>query len=147
MTRRMRIEDLTNIAVPEQPTLSPDAFRIVYVLRTFDADENRTRRQLWTVEAGGHGEPRPLTHGNDDTSPTFSPDGTQLAFLRTQGDRPQIWLLPDEWGEPQPVTDLPLGAGAPVWSADGAHLAFAAPVDLATQPSDDTVEPGQTTSP
>lgn len=32
MTRRPRIDDLTAIAVPEQPALSPDGTRVVYVM-------------------------------------------------------------------------------------------------------------------
>ncbi|MCP9977964.1 TolB family protein [Actinomadura madurae] len=32
-------------------------------------------------------------------------------------------------GEPERLTDLPLGAGAPHWSPDGRRLAFTAPVD------------------
>ena len=127
MTRRMRIDDLTDLAVPSQPALSPDGDRVVYVLRTLDAGEDRNVDQLWTVPTSG-GTPRRLTTGHDDTSPVWSPDGSRIAFVR---DR-QIHLLPTDGGEPERVTDLPLGAGAPVWSPDSARLAFAAPVDPGT---------------
>ena len=49
VTRRMRIDDLTDLAVPSQPALSPDGDRVVYVLRTLDAGEDRNVDQLWTV--------------------------------------------------------------------------------------------------
>ena len=42
MTRRMRIDDLTALAVPSQPALSPDGARVVYVLRTLDASRTAT---------------------------------------------------------------------------------------------------------
>ena len=51
MTRRLRIDDLTAFAVPEQPALSPDGGRCVYVLRTSDADADKTVRELWCVGA------------------------------------------------------------------------------------------------
>ena len=35
MTRRPRISDLTDLAVPEQPALSPDGRHVAYVLRTW----------------------------------------------------------------------------------------------------------------
>ena len=124
MTRRMRIDDLTDLAVPSQPALSPDGDRVVYVLRTLDAGEDRNVDQLWTVPDAG-GTPRRLTTGNADTSPAWSPDGSRIAFVRDG----QIHLLATDGGEPERVTDLPLGAGAPVWSPDGARLAFTAPVD------------------
>ena len=124
MTRRLRIDDLTAIAVPSQPALSPDGARIVYTLRTPDAGRDRNVEQLWTVPVAG-GTPRRLTTGDADTDPAWAPDGRRLAFLR-EG---QLHLLPADGGDPERVTDLPLGAGAPVWSPDGDRLAFTAPVD------------------
>ncbi|WP_199549895.1 serine hydrolase [Streptomyces sp. N35] len=127
MTRRLGIDDLYAIALPEQPALSPDGTRVVYVLRVADREHDRDHRELWTVPAGT-GPARRLTRGPADTAPAWSPDGRWLAFLRG-GDGPgQVWLLPAGGGEPEPVTGLPLGAGAPVWSPDGRALAFTAPV-------------------
>ena len=127
MTRRMRIDDLTAIAVPSQPALSPDGTRVVYVLRTLDRDADRPVDQLWTVPTTG-GAPRRLTAGPSDVAPVWSSDGSRLAFLR-EG---QVHVLAADGGEPERLTDLPLGAGAPVWSPDGERLAFTAPVDPAS---------------
>ena len=98
VTRRMRINDLTAIAVPSQPALSPDGTRIVYVLRTLDGDADRNVDQLWTVPAAG-GTPRRLTSGPSDAAPVWSPDGSRLAFLR-EG---QVFVLPADGGEPEKV--------------------------------------------
>jgi dipeptidyl aminopeptidase/acylaminoacyl peptidase/CubicO group peptidase (beta-lactamase class C family) len=120
----MRIEDLTDLAVPSQPALSPDGSRIAYVLRTLDADKDRTVDELWLVATDG-AAPRRLTSGPADSAPTWSPDGRRLAFVR---DR-QLAVLDADGGEPERLTDLPLGTGAPHWSPDGHRLAFTAPVD------------------
>lgn len=128
VTRRQRIDDLTALAVPDQPALSPDGSQIVYVLRTSDVDADRTVRSLWCV-AADTGEPRQLTRGQADTSPAWSPDGTSVAFLRVQDGPPQLWLLPAGGGEAEQLTTLPLGAGTPVWSPDGSKVAFTAAVD------------------
>ena len=124
MTRRMRIDDLTDLAVPSQPALSPDGSRVVYVLRTLDREGDRNIDELWSVATHG-GTTQRIAAGPADVAPTWSPDGSRLAFLR-EG---QVHLLAADGGEPEKVTDLPLGTGAPVWSPGGDRIAFAAAVD------------------
>jgi serine/threonine protein kinase len=57
--------------------------------------------------------------------PTLSPDGRMLAFLRTAGGSPQLYikLLPD--GEPVQVThDETPNKMAPIFSPDGSRIAY-----------------------
>ncbi|MGW0086582.1 serine hydrolase [Streptomyces sp. NPDC003393] len=136
MTRRLDIEDTYELMLPEQPSVSADGSRIVYVLRSADREADRDVRSLWQV-ATADGEARQLTQGTADTAPTWSPDGTRIAFLRARDSAPQLWILPATGGEAEQVTNLPLGAGAPVWSPDGSKIAFAAPVDLAAVDGED----------
>lgn len=46
-------------------------------------------------------------------------------------------MLPRDGGEPERLTSLPLGAGAPLWSPDGTKIAFRAPVDPRAVPGED----------
>src|SRR5690349_14624146 len=112
MTRRLTIDDLYELAFPEQPAIAPDGGRVVYVLRTADREADSDTRTLWQVGTDG-GDAVQLTRGKADRSPAFSPDGGKIAFLR-EGN---VWLLPVA-GEPEQLTKLPLGAGTPVWSPD-----------------------------
>jgi dipeptidyl aminopeptidase/acylaminoacyl peptidase len=109
--------------------ISPDGESIVFVRRHVDGIEYRSH--LWVVPYGG-GRPRQLTNGAlRDSSPTFSPDGRQLAFVRTPAgaDHGQVWIVPLAGGQPEQVTTLPHGAGGVSWSPDGRMLAVSASSD------------------
>ncbi|HEU5416140.1 MAG TPA: serine hydrolase [Streptosporangiaceae bacterium] len=134
--RRARLDDLYALQVPAEPALAPDGSRVIYVLRTTDREADADRRVLWEVSTGG-GAPRQLTRGTADTAPAWSPDGSQIAFLRGGPGPAQLWLLPAAAGEPEQLTRLPLGAGRPAWSPDCTRIAFAAPAGPAAVPGMD----------
>ncbi|SEC54469.1 tricorn protease [Rhizobiales bacterium GAS191] len=68
--------------------------------------------------------------------PAISPDGTRIAF-RFQG---QIWIVPAAGGDALPLTPAGSHAGTPVWSPDGATIAFASdrfgPMNIFAVPAD-----------
>ncbi|OPC78426.1 serine hydrolase [Embleya scabrispora] len=137
MTRRLRLDDLTAIVLPEQPSISPDGTRVVYTLVGVDAEADRPVRSLWWVATAGGTPPTRLTEGPGDGSAAWSPDGTRIAFLRAAGGPPQIWVLPVTGGDPRQLTRLPLGAGRPIWSPDGSRIAFTSAVDTHAVPGED----------
>lgn len=136
MSRRLSLDDVHSLVIPEQPALSPDGEQVVYVRRTTDRDVDRDLRCLWLVEADG-GDPVPLTHGGSDTAPAWSPEGDRIAFLR--GETPQIWLIAPGGGEAMQVTHLPLGAGRPRWSPDGTRIAFLASIAGSTTSDEEPI--------
>jgi dipeptidyl aminopeptidase/acylaminoacyl peptidase len=111
-----------------QPEPIPGTGAAVVPVTTYDIDENRGSGRLWQI--GIDGTTKPLTRaGIDASAPAPSPDGALLAFLRRDDDdKPQLHVMPLGGGEPEAVTDLPLGAGAAVWTPDGSKLVFAAPL-------------------
>jgi dipeptidyl aminopeptidase/acylaminoacyl peptidase len=110
------------------PQISPDGSKIVYTLVKVTAKHDNYETALWVTPATG-GPARQLTSGPHDSSAQWSPDGKLLAFLRAtekdgKPEPPQIYLLSMEGGEARAITDIPKGAGDPVWAPDGRSLAF-----------------------
>ncbi|TYP90585.1 S9 family peptidase [Blastococcus xanthinilyticus] len=121
--------DLALLRVPGTPAVSPDGRIAVVAVEWLDLDGDACRSQLWAVPTDGSAPARPLTSGQRDTDPAFSPDGRWLAYLGCEpGTRPQILVLPAAGGAPRRLTAHPLGAGAPVWAPDSRRLAYVARV-------------------
>ena len=80
--------------------------------------------------------------------PSFSPDGTRLAFMGHAGSDYDIYVVELETGRTTQLTDAPGSDGWPVWSPDGASIAFASERDdcARTEAGEDcwrTGEPGE----
>jgi WD40 repeat protein len=73
---------------------------------------------VWTVARAG-GLPRRVTNGPDDRSPSLSPDGRTVAFLREGGAG---WMLVVRRDGRETVA-AQQAWGAPVWSPDGRWIA------------------------
>ena len=112
---------LHNLSTVATPALSPDGKRAAFVVATTDVDANKGRSQIWLDDA-------PLTGGENDSSPTWSPDGRFLAFTSRRGEKKSettIHVLPvDGPGETRQVASLPDGVSDLSWSPDGGTLAF-----------------------
>src|SRR5215469_5922702 len=109
--------------------VSPDETRVAFV--RVNVDEKRTgyNTSIWVVPIDGSTEPIRLTAGPHDQSPRWSPDGKQLAFVRSvekdgKPEPPQLYILQMTGGEPWAITRLPKGAKSPAWSPNGKTILF-----------------------
>ncbi len=118
------------------PAWSPDSSSIAFVRTTNGAQESGyfaldpdRNSDIYVVSATG-GTPRQLTtNKGPDTNPTWSPDGTMIAYVaqndpKAWAGKNEIMVIPASGGTPRNVTaDFPDGAGANLkWSPDGKSL-------------------------
>jgi Tol biopolymer transport system component len=91
------------------------------------------RRDIYVTRSDGLEEPRQLTHdaaeGTTDAYPAWSPDGSQIAFVRRRGaDAGEIIVIPAAGGEERRLREVHMLAfPASIWLAwtpDGANIVF-----------------------
>src|SRR5437667_95719 len=73
--------DLLKFTWIADPQISPDGSAVAFVRVTVNEKENRYETSLFVVPTAGSEPPRRLTSDIRDTSPRWSPDGRQLAFV------------------------------------------------------------------
>ncbi len=136
---------------------SPDGSHILFVLKDrgySDTSSSGIRdpyeidRYLFKRDVNGYGDTRKthlyLFHLNDkkldtltndarynETSPAFSPDGKEIAFVSNRTDDPDrnensdIWIMPArKGGKLKQLTTWKGEDDSPVWSADGKFIAY-----------------------
>jgi len=109
----LSFHDLTYSGRDTSPAASPDGRMVA-----FCSDQDGVRR-IWLKQLEGEGEAA-ITDGPDDF-PRFSPDGSQILFVRTEGSRTSLFRAPVVPGEARRVV---ADAAEGDWSPDGRTIAF-----------------------
>ena len=130
----LQFMDVFELEHVEDPRISPDGERIVFVRSSMDVMTDGPTSRLWMVDWNG-AEARPLTRGEvSETSPRWSPDGWKLAYVSGAAGTNQIHLRWMDTGESARLTQLTESPGSLSWSPDGRWLAFSMFVPSAPEP-------------
>jgi dipeptidyl aminopeptidase/acylaminoacyl peptidase len=88
-------------------------------------DNNTAQFHVYSVAPDGS-QLVPLTSG-ESADPTWSPDGTRLAYTRSTAGNSDLWVVNADGTAPRAVTSTAGSLGRemhPAWSPDGTSIAF-----------------------
>ena len=77
-------------------------------------------REIYTANPDGSGPLRLTTNLVADTEPAYSPDGTRIAFTRSN----DIWVMNADGGGQVAISGIEGPDSEPAWSADGTQIVY-----------------------
>ena len=142
------VTDLTRIKQVGGIQISPNGQQALYTLTTIEPIPDqpleydyRTHIYLTNKQPG---DAKALTRGAESArQAVWSPDGKQIAFVRTVKGKPQVFVMPLAGGEAYQLTTLGYGAGNPAFSPDGKRILFTSSVSFAELMADTLLNSGR----
>ncbi|MGC1121419.1 MAG: S9 family peptidase [Candidatus Methanofastidiosia archaeon] len=122
--RFITAEDLYDMTLISDCQISPDGTYVAYAMQRIDRKTEKKYTNLWVAPTRG-GDPYQFTYGDhSDSSPRWSPDGSQIAFLSNRDDekQPQIYGIPFTGGEARKLTDFKGTIESFEWSPQGTEF-------------------------
>lgn len=128
--RPMTIRDLIVAVRVADPQISPNGQSVAFVRTTTDPASGKRNADIWIAAADQVSSAKPLITGDkSETTPRWSPEGRQLAFIATRDGDPQVYIAGADGSSVRKITDVSGGVQPPlVFSPDGTMVAFVADV-------------------
>ncbi|MBI4884683.1 MAG: S9 family peptidase [Actinobacteria bacterium] len=117
-----------NLVQASSPAVSPDGRQVAFVVTRVDFAKNKYFSHVWLADADGGRAAHPITGGEHDGDPTWSPDGASLAFTSRRSEKKgdaTLHVLPiGTPGETRTIATMKDGIDDVAYSPDGRWIAF-----------------------
>ena len=78
--------DVFNLQYVQDPQISPDGSKIVYVRTKMDIMIDGRSSSLWIINTDGSNNQKLTSNNNNERTPRWSPDGSKIAFVSSSED-------------------------------------------------------------
>src|SRR5436189_2901431 len=100
------VDQILSLKQAAAPEISPDGRWVAYTVRETNWDDNAYETEIWLANAAG-GATRQLTNAKKSSrAPSWSADGSKLAFISDRTDKNQLYVINPLAGEAEAVTTL-----------------------------------------
>lgn len=127
--------DVFELEYAGDPQISPDGNQIVYRRTGFDILKDKSKGDLWILDAATGSNHKKLTKGKGNESQArWSPQGERIAFVtktkdkKKQKGKNQIFIYNTKKGKTAAISNLKNSPSSISWSPDGKWIAFSAMV-------------------
>jgi Tol biopolymer transport system component len=84
---------------------------------------------IWTMAADGSDRTRLTTDLAEDFDPSWSPDGSRIAFRSHRDGNEEVYVMAADGSQQRNLSRSPTSDYSPAWSPDGTTIAFASDRD------------------
>ena len=120
--RKLQVDDLFKLQSVTDPKVAPNGKEAVFVKTHIDEEDNKYIANLFHLDLASN-EVTQWTHGKGNvSSPEWSADGKQIAFLSDREEKNQLFILQARGGEARKVTSFEKGVSSFLWSPCGKKI-------------------------
>ena len=116
--------DVFSMEWVDDPQISPDGSKVVYVRRGMDIMTDKRQSRLWMVNADGTEHSKLTSQDVQESSPRWSPDGSKILFSASTDEGTEIFVYWLKTAKVAKLTSLDSSPKGMVWSPDGKQIAF-----------------------